>query len=511
VGSYLLAVVSGVLYVLGFPGFGIWPLSLIALVPVLQVVDRELSPRRMLGVALVFGATTQLFGFHWLVGTLRAFSALPPVLCALVYGLICFLQAGQQAVFVLLCFRAKLNGRDPLWLAPLCFGAVELVYPLLFPNYFGASVHDATWLVQIAELGGPILVSMLLVAVNAALCAALRPVPFIARLRAVGIGALLLAVISGYGALRERQVLAAAARAPKLEVGVVQANMGTRQKREDRPEGKRRYLEQSRALELATPKRPDLLVWPETAVQYVLHADTKNVSQVLGPLTTPVLFGGLGHRLVQGRPQLWNSAFLTDAAAHVLGRSDKMHLIPFAEYVPLGDRVPRLYDVLPNSGQFTAGERPIALPFRGKRIAATICYEDVLTGFVREVVRATRPNLLVNLSNDAWFGDSQEPQIHLALAKLRAIEHRLYFVRASNSGPSAVIDPTGRVLGRTRAFERANLQREVALLPGGTLYTALGDWPGWVGLVATAIAVLRAKVGAKGATSRGASKAAAAA
>jgi apolipoprotein N-acyltransferase len=491
VGSYLLAVVSGVLYVLGFPGFGIWPLSLVALVPVLHVVDRELSWRRMLGVAFVFGATTQLFGFHWLVGTLRAFSALPPVLCALVYGLICFLQAGQQAAFVLLCFRVKLNGRDPLWLAPLCFGAVELVYPLLFPNYFGASLHRATWLAQLAELGGPILVSMLLVAVNAALCAALRPAHVGVRMRAVGIGASLLALVSGYGALREQQVLAAAARAPKLEVGVVQANMGTRQKREDRPEGKRRYLEQSRGLELATPRRPDLLVWPETAVQYVLPADTKNVSQVLGPLTTPVLFGGLGHRLVQGRPQLWNSAFLTDAAAHVLGRSDKMHLIPFAEYVPLGDRVPRLYDMLPNSGQFTAGERPIALPFRGKRIAALICYEDVLPGFVREVVRATRPNLLVNLSNDAWFGDSQEPEIHMALAELRAIEHRLYFVRASNSGPSAVIDPVGRVLGRTRAFERANLQHEIAFMPGGTLYTALGDWPGWLGLLATALACFR--------------------
>ncbi|MFI5307143.1 MAG: apolipoprotein N-acyltransferase [Polyangiales bacterium] len=495
-GSYLFAVASGVLYVLGFPGFEIWPLSFVALLPLLYVLDqRALSLRRALGVSFAFGATTQLLGFHWLVGTLRAFAALPTVLCVLTYVLICLLQAGQQAGFAMLVWRAKQNGRDPLLLAPFCFGAVELVYPLLFPNYFAASVHQVPVLAQSAELGGPILVSMLLVAVNAALSAALRPTLGSRRLRALGLAAGLLAVTWGYGALRMRQVLAAASSAPKLRVGIVQANMGTRQKREDRPEGRRRYLEQSRSLELSGAERPELLIWPETAVQYVLPADTKNVSQVLGPLTTPVLFGGLGHRLTNGRAQLWNSAFLTDAAAHVLGRSDKMHLIPFAEYVPLGDRVPRLYALLPNSGQFEAGERPVALPFRGKRIAALICYEDVLPGFVRQVVLATRPHLLVNLSNDAWFGHSVEPEIHLALSTLRAIEHRLYFVRASNSGPSVVIDPTGRVLARTRSFERATLQHEVALLAGGTPYTMLGDWPGVLGLLVAAYAAVRWRKG----------------
>ncbi len=486
---YALAALSGVLYVLAFPGIGLWPLAFVALVPVLWLLDaRPLRGRQALGAGLCFGAVTQLLGFRWLLPTLRAFSALPPVPCALIFVLICLLHAGQQALFVGLLWRAKRAGLSPLWLAPFCQAALELVYPQLFPNYFAASLHPVPLLAQHAELGGPILLSAWLVALNAALCSALRGRG--ARLPALATFAVLLGAAAGYGALRVHALQAVIERAPKLRVGIVQANMGTRQKLADRAEGRRRYLEQSRRLERAA-QRPELLVWPETAVKYLLPEGTKNASQVLGPLTTPVLFGGLGHRVEHGKARLYNSAFLTDAAGHVLGREDKMHLIPFAEFIPLGDRIPRLYDLLPNSGEFTPGAGPRALPFRGRRIAALICYEDVLPGFVREVVRATQPNLLVNLSNDAWFGPSAEPPIHLALGALRAIEHRLYFVRASNSGISAFVDPMGRVIARTNLFVRANLVGEVAWLPGGTLYDSLGDWPGYLGLLVIGLALLR--------------------
>jgi apolipoprotein N-acyltransferase len=115
-----------------------------------------------------------------------------------------------------------------------------------------------------------------------------------------------------------------------------------------------------------------------------------------------------------------------------------------------------------------------------------VCLEDILPGFVRRVVREGSPHLLVNLTNDAWFGDTHAPWIHLALAKLRAVEQRRYLVRATNTGVSAVIDPLGRVIAQSGSFTRETLDAEVAMLEGTTPYQILGDWPGLVGTLVLA-------------------------
>lgn len=139
------------------------------------------------------------------------------------------------------------------------------------------------------------------------------------------------------------------------------------------------------------------------------------------------------------------------------------------------------------------------------RLAVLICYEDILPGFVRSVVRQTRPNLLVDITNDAWFGDTAAPHIHLALSTLRAIEHRRFLARATNSGVSAVVDPLGRVVVRGGTFRSETLHANVALLADDTLYARLGDWPALLCLLAIALgSALRA-------TSRAAATGAAAA
>jgi apolipoprotein N-acyltransferase len=110
---------------------------------------------------------------------------------------------------------------------------------------------------------------------------------------------------------------------------------------------------------------------------------------------------------------------------------------------------------------------------------------------VNSIVRNGNPDLLANLTNDAWFGDSTEPWIHLALAKLRAVEHRRYFVRSTNSGVSAIIDPVGRVVAHTGTFRAESLAGEVAWLRGGTVYGTLGDGPFWLATLAAVYAAVR--------------------
>jgi apolipoprotein N-acyltransferase len=107
------------------------------------------------------------------------------------------------------------------------------------------------------------------------------------------------------------------------------------------------------------------------------------------------------------------------------------------------------------------------------------------------MVLEAKPHILINLTNDAWFGDTQEPWIHLVLSQFRAIEHRRYMVRATNSGISAVVDPLGRIVARTGVLTRENLRYDVHMLDGETIYTRFGDWPGWIALAAIAWMLIR--------------------
>jgi apolipoprotein N-acyltransferase len=189
------------------------------------------------------------------------------------------------------------------------------------------------------------------------------------------------------------------------------------------------------------------------------------------------------------RERWFNVAVSTDANGKMTGRFDKTYLLAFGEFLPFGETFPALYEVSPNTGHFTAGTSlaPLRVEVKGKErnLTALICYEDILPGFARDAVKEGEPDLLVNLTNDAWFGDTTEPWEHLALAKLRAVEHRRYLVRATNSGVSAIVDPTGVVVGHTQTYEAAKLMAEARFMRAHTVFERLGLAPWYLLAVAT--------------------------
>jgi apolipoprotein N-acyltransferase len=255
--------------------------------------------------------------------------------------------------------------------------------------------------------------------------------------------------------------------------------MGIFDKREDPWEGLRRHITMSRELERTV--HPDLLVWPESAYTFFLPDGAENVRrEVMGPLTTPLLFGGLQRRQLADREHHYNTAFMVDGEGNVLGTYDKTFLLAFGEYLPFGETFPVLYDWSPHSGRFTPGDHVRPLEWNGYRLSTLICYEDIIPRFVNRAVAESDPHLLVNVSNDAWFGRTNEPWQHLALAKFRAVEHHRYLVRSTNSGVSAIIDPVGRTVGETGVFTTESLSGEVRMMTGWTLYQTLGDWPGYL-------------------------------
>jgi apolipoprotein N-acyltransferase len=515
--AYVLAALSGALYFLGWAGFDIWPLSLVALVPMLWVLDPargSLSRGRLWGLGLLFGLVTNVGGYYWIEGTLERFSGFPFAVCAAITGLLCAYQGLTLVLFSFLYRQARLHGGSTIaaCTAAMCFA--EWIFPMLFKHYFGVSLHAQPVLLQVADIGGPLLVTALLCTINAgfytAFCAlrdrAEAPKPF--RFRAwawrepvLALAALLAAL--GYGSYRIAEVDARTAKAPRLNMGLVQANMGLFQKREDPEEGLRRHIEQSQNLERQHPGKLDLLLWPESAFGWFLPEGVQNVADSVlgGSIATPTLFGGLARRKVNGKRRFYNTAFMADANGNLTGSYDKTFLLTFSEYVPFAEEFPILQEWTPNSGNFSPGAhvRPVSL---GKfRLSVLICYEDILAGFVRRVIHEANPHVLINLTNDAWFGDTHAPWEHLALAKLRSVEHHRALVRATNSGVSAVIDPVGRVVKASKLFTREDIYASVPMLDVSYAYHMLGDFPGVGSLLVLVGLWLMHKRNAKRATS----------
>jgi apolipoprotein N-acyltransferase len=483
------AAVAGLAYWVSFAGMNQWYLAFVCFAPFYVVLQGQ-TAKRATWLGLVTGLAMTLGGFYWLLEMLKTFSGFPTPLCMLFVVILCAYQAGRLAMMGWLHARASARG----WPAPFvfigAFATSELAFPLLFPWYFAASVHQVTVLAQIAEIGGPILVGVVLALVNVALgelmVAILERRALDKKVTATAAGALAFTLV--WGMWRISAVKADIEKAEPLHVGLVQGNMGLMQKREDPAEGLRRHIRLTKELR---QNGVELVVWSESSVTIPVHESRykdfmrMDVGSRLG---IPGIVGGVIYRRDPDRERWFNSAVSTSATGEVLSRYDKHYLLMFGEYLPLGDTFPILYKWSPNSGKFSSGNTtdPLVVPVNGKdhKVTVLICYEDILPGFTNRAV-VPETELLVNMTNDAWFGDTTEPWEHLALATFRAIEHRRYLVRSTNSGISAIIDPLGRVLKHTEAFKAQSLEETVRWMKASTVYEKIGDAPWYIVALAT--------------------------
>jgi apolipoprotein N-acyltransferase len=171
----------------------------------------------------------------------------------------------------------------------------------------------------------------------------------------------------------------------------------------------------------------------------------------------------------------YNAGFLIRPSGGVAGVALKNHLLMFGEYLPFEDRFPSLRKRFPHAGDLRPGTRPAIFRWGTTNLGMAICYEDLIPEFVRHLAQKNA-HVIVNITNDSWFGKSREPAQHLALAALRSVEVRKAMIRATNTGISAVIDPAGRITIETPIFKRAVFIKQVPLLKGKTLFVRLGPW-----------------------------------
>ncbi len=261
-----------------------------------------------------------------------------------------------------------------------------------------------------------------------------------------------------------------------FRVGLVQGNIP--QDLKWLPEQQRGTVELYRDLSLRLDKAGgnDLLVWPEAAMPFYFQDGGELASAVASlPRETgsALLFGSPAYRRDDGRLRFLNSAYLLTPDKGLAGRSDKVHLVPFGEYVPLSGLLPFVNKLVVGIGDFSAGEvNP--LPLNGHRLGVLVCYEVIFPELARDFV-LQGSDLLVNITNDAWFGRSSAPGQHLAMARFRAVENRVWLVRAANTGITAFIAPSGDVLQQTGLFEPAAIAAEVGLGARPRLYARMGD------------------------------------
>ncbi len=454
---------SGCLWFLACADFDIWPLAWFAMVPTFWAIRGE-SPRRAFLYAWITGITANGGGFYWIVGLLQNFGNMPLVAAVPLYLLACAYQGLVFAFWgMFLAVLSKRTACKTLWTGSVLIVALELVVPFVFPWYLAITQAWVLPVIQIADMTGPLGVTFVLLMVNGLLydlSSAWYEGKSLPIKKGVIPAIAVLAFVLVYGYVRIYQYQKAEEKAPKVKVGIVQADIGITLKGKPGFEDRQLRVHQELSRKLQS-LGAELIVWPESSYPYVLPREfesddhlTPAKIRIRHGFDVPIVFGALTVEWSEdGREarKVYNSALKLDGHGRLVGLFDKIYLLIFGEYIPFYDQLDFMKHIFKRHrmSNFERGDEIKVFPFwhegRVFNLGPMICYEDIIPAFGRKLARL-KPNIFINVTNDAWFGDTSEPYQHLALAVYRSVENRIPMVRAVNTGVSSFIDSTGKVI-----------------------------------------------------------------
>lgn len=489
---WLWALASGTLLALSFPGVGLDFLSWFALIPLFFVLEQD-SYWRSFWYSLVAGLA--FFGtlLHWLY-TLKEWTG--PQILPIYLLLIIYLSLYWGAFGVLYTFLKRRLGTLQLALAvPALWVLLELARLMGKLGFswgdLGYALYRRTELIQLAAITGALGLSSVIVWVNYLLFLTIRRRDWRPLIGAILTWALLFQL--GSVALQRPP------QGRELHLAIVQPNIP--QQRKSNPANLEALLAKYEGL-LAQidASKVELVILPESVLPaYLLqqHEYLEPLSEFAQQNGIHLLFGTIDYR--QGR--FYNTAALVSPQGEILAQYDKVQLVPFStEYVPWRDQLERLgfgrllQELAP--AELTPGEAfsPLESPWGG--IATPICFESTFSHVSRGFVR-NGAELLVTITNDAWFDRSSALPQHFSFGAIRAVEGRRYFVQAANTGISGIISPQGEILTRSGVEQEEILYGRVKLLEGQTFYTRFGDWLAWLSLVYLLAVLIVPKMGTR--------------
>jgi len=494
---YVPALISGAALVLCFPVFDYHLLAFAALVPFL-VSLRSASAAQAFKAGLAMGTVYFTGTLYWVYHSMYRYGGVPLVFSFAIVLLLALYLSLYTGLFGLLFSRIIRRSSLPaLLVAPLCWVVMEFARSYALTGFPWASIGYSQYkflrLIQFADITGVYGVSFIVVAVNGALADLVitkrrqeeMPLFHLFPLLA-GYAALLLALLAVflYGGHR----LGEERPGSPLRISIVQGNI--EQDMKWAPQYQSFVLDTYEALTSAAlsgqAAPQDLVVWPESALPfyYGLDADLtaafQNYQKTLG---APLLFGAItvkgtvkGKGKDKGRDvyRLGNSAVLLDSQGKRAYVYDKIHLVPFGEYVPMKGILSFIDKMVTGIGDYEPGREYVRGRIPGHEFATVVCYEIIFPGLVRKFFR-DGGDFLVTITNDAWFGRTAGPYQHWSMAVLRAVENRKPVVRAANTGVSGFVDSSGRILMKTPLFERTSLSGSLRSDRTRTFYSKFGD------------------------------------
>jgi apolipoprotein N-acyltransferase len=511
--AWLLALASGVLQTLIYPRAGLTFLCWIALAPLFIAILRGRKP--MAGgegqpvsagkgflLAYIGGVVWSFGTTYWIYHVMHSYGGLSGPVSFGVLILFCFALGLVWGVFGLL-LALLANGalrQKALFLAPFLWVPLELVrgFPFDFPwDPLGTVLVSNIPLTRIATATGVYGLSFEIVLVNTAFASA-----FLVdrkRRRMVLLAAIIVAGMLQAGELVQPPRLAA-----DRTARLVQANIPILNAEQWTPQYFQTILHELSILSVPRPGElgptepaPDLVVWPESpAPFFVNNAEFRAaVSEVARRANATLVVGSLG--LPTTPQQLYNSAAVIAPSGEWIARYDKIHLVPFGEYVPFKHLLSFAGKLTREVGDFLPGESRQPLALGNYRMGVFICYEAVYPAEIREFAR-NGAQVFVNISDDAWFGETAAPAQHLNQARMRAIENNRWLVRSTDTGITAAIDPFGRVVAQAPRNQRTYIDVPYTLITANTFYSRHGNWFVWLCAIISLIGlVLRISVRAR--------------
>ena len=491
------AALSGFLSILIFPNWNVEALAWIIFLPLFAAIESE-GLHKSFWVGWLAGFIHFSGTLYWITVTMVLYGGLSQFFSAAMLILLAMYLAIYVGLFCLLLRYFQQQTSFPLILtAPVLWVALEYVRSFFFIgfpwNLLGYSQFQTLYVTQIADVTGVYGVSFLIVFVNAGIYTlALSKVSRTSKVKAVVVTLGTLGLCVGYG--MNRLHASSLGQQEQITAAVIQGNIDQAIKWDHRH--RQQIFDTYARLATSTlAQKPDMIIWPETSIPFIFQYEglpftfrdepyyKAQLLQLVRGLNVPLLFGGLDIIAVPPPEQYYtlNSAFLLSPQGKLLSKYDKIQLVPFGEYVPFEKLLFFVNRLTTAIGKVHPGTTYEIMSVNGVPFGTVICFEVIFPNLVRNFVdRGAR--FLTTITNDAWFGKTAASYQHFAMVTFRAIENRVAFARAANTGISGFIDSCGRILAESDIFVETAQVHALPLRTTTTLYTRYGDWFAKLGL-----------------------------
>jgi apolipoprotein N-acyltransferase len=472
---------SAVLFTLSFSGYGFEFLIWFSLIPLFTIIT---ASKKKFKTGLIAGTIIYTSSLIWLVPTISNYGGFPIVSSFAAILLLGFYLGIYTGIFSILFPDTEKKPILSLFLIPALWTSLDFFSSFLFSGFpwvfAGYSQFKNLSLVQISSITGVYGITFYIVLINCALFILLNSAFQKKNLTAPKniiiclLTASITIFIALYGNKNLKNTKQLISKSEHIKTALVQANILPEKKHGNNVKS---MLEKHFELTKTVTEKFDLAIWPETAIPYPIFLDNKilysidEFAQKYGNL----IIGFLDIKNQNSGYILKNRAQLFPLENNQFNFYDKIHLVPFGEYIPLKKYFPFFSKFIVPSGEFNPGKTNLTFDHNKIRAGVKICFEIIFPGLVKDQVK-NGANIIINLTNDAWFGKTAGPHQHLAISVLRAVENKRTVARCANTGISAHILPTGEIISKTGLFETKTIIENVPLIEEKTIYTKYGDF-----------------------------------